>query len=276
MAAETQFPLIHQETTNYELPTIHHSPLTIVQNEPNSRTAGVSPAFRSCIARNEPNPRTATILPALPSPNYRKRTQSLPSPPICGLTQLPTTNNELRTKICETNPISVYQVSRRPLFQRNEPNSPHHRRPPGPTNPKLCETNPIFVPRHPPGLAIRELCETNPIPTSPASPSRITQNEPNSHHANLRNEPNLPHHHRPPDPKTRNEPNYRTGTACRAPAARKRTQFPHRPGHIRLVWAINIQDTACILRRPKSVVAFLGGCGYPALSNPWSKPGNLT
>ena len=63
--------------------------------------------------RNEPNSPYRWRLASLPSPDYAKRTQSV-RPPHAVL------------PLCETNPISTYPASRRPLFQRNEPNLPHH------------------------------------------------------------------------------------------------------------------------------------------------------
>ena len=82
-------------------------------------------------------------------------------------------------KKCETNPIPTYQVSRSPLFQRNEPN---------------------FQPRRTCG---------NPKMRNEPNPSL-------AHDPKMRNEPNFPHRWRlaglPSPPIMRNEPNFHPAT----------------------------------------------------------------
>ncbi len=67
----------------------------------------------------------------------------------------------LNTAFNKTNPIPAYQVSRHPIFMRNEPNLPRPARHPRParqsTNYQLPTTN--------------QICETNPIPTPIVIPS---------------------------------------------------------------------------------------------------------
>ncbi len=167
---------------------------------------------------------------------------------------------ELRkTRKCKTNPIPAYQVSRQPLFQRNEPKShrPYDTIMQNEPNPRRGqaqsgETNPIppgyyakrtqFQPRR--NLWKTKKHETNPIPAYQVSCHPIfTRNEPNSHRPydtkmqnepnsysahdpNAQNEPNLSPHRQPADnPKMQNEPNLTRPTVKNT----KRTQFAPRP-----------------------------------------------
>ena len=95
-------------------PPTHLTPGTVggALRPPKQTKRTQSPLLLSPIMRNEPNLpsrqlHTATV--------FAKRTQFRP-PTVPAPTQL-----------CETNPISTYKLSSRPLFQRNEPNLPHHR-----------------------------------------------------------------------------------------------------------------------------------------------------
>ncbi len=129
---------------SYETNPIPPSRASIPRNEPNSRTPGVPPHTK---IRNEPN------LAPLASPIMQNEPNLPPG----------------RTQLRETNPISAYPASRRPLFMRNKPNLPAARILPA-SHPRLLrKTNPIS---RLPGLPSPLLCETNPIiaPPPPAAP----------------------------------------------------------------------------------------------------------
>ncbi len=98
-----------------------------VENQKTAKRTQSHPQ-RTCGRPKNAKRTQSTPMVTLPHPKKSKRTHST-NP------ELPTTNQFIQnepnyhpptTQMCKTNPITAYQVSRRPLFQRNEPN-PHPR-----------------------------------------------------------------------------------------------------------------------------------------------------
>ena len=168
--ANSQSPTANSQKIRNE-PNFHRSGPVEAQKYETNPIPAHQVSHRPIFMRNEPNPSTAAIFPARPYPKYAKQTQFQPGPRPKYAKRTQSTNHEPPTTnylsetnpiprptnsqppkansyFYETNPILAYQVSRRPLFQRNEPNyrSPHD---------PICETNPISA---------RQKCETNPIP----------------------------------------------------------------------------------------------------------------
>ena len=159
------------------------SPIT--QNEPNFSPANSqSPKAKSCFSRNEPNLTPATPRLRKTNPIYTR----------------PTIKNAKRTQFTvppphlyhETNPITAYQVSRHPMFMRNEPNfqqpiyilqstiynpmaqSPYGQGPGTPGCPHYAKQTQFTTP-----YTIRNIQYTIPSPNlTPAAP-RLCENEPN-------------------------------------------------------------------------------------------------
>ncbi len=180
MTPETQFPPIHQETTNYELWNIPRGGPTTNQNmrnEPNSRTAGVSPASQSPKMRNEPNfaparpkIRKTNPIPQTQQPKNTKRTQSTARP---------------HPQTRETNPIYVprHPPTSLPIPQLHETNPiPAYQR--VPTHPKYAKRTQFPHPRViPPVLPSshygKQTQSTLPPPSRHPPRPAITKNEPN-------------------------------------------------------------------------------------------------
>ncbi len=164
----TTSPLIFSST-----PLLHYSTSApTMRNKPNPSPANAQKQTANCQKmRNEPNYR----IPSVPPPHiHAKRTQFPPLPPshrpknakgiqstnyeppttnyLCKTNPIytrPTIKNAKRTQFTvppphlfhETNPITAYQVSRHPIFMRNEPNFHHCHHP---TDPKM-QNEPNFA-----------------------------------------------------------------------------------------------------------------------------------
>ncbi len=205
MTAETQIPLIHQETQKESSPAAGGPPVfnlglsgedppsflretnPIATHPSNPPTTNYEPRTTNSIMRNEPNPE-----PAPQSTNHQRRTmnylcQNEPNPGTSGI--LPASP---APQLCETNPIPTYP-SNPPTTNSIMQNKPNLQ--PRPTTKMLSEAKSAVADQNEPN------CRAAGV--SPGSPPRIAQNEPNS----------------------------RTGKACRAPTMQKTNPICHAPRH---------------------------------------------
>ncbi len=172
----------------------HHSPdyAKRTQSQPGKYTKRTQspppPSHRPKNCETNPIPTRFGFHPSQTIPHCAKRTQLPRTAGVSPAFPLP---------LCETNPISAYQVSRSPLFMRNEPNSPLPQ--PGP-RPKYTKRTQLL--HH---FSSTPLLHYSTTPLLPSHPPNA-QNEPNYYSPTpllhfstsalisplfMRNEPNL-------------------------------------------------------------------------------------
>ncbi len=150
-----------------DIPTAKNTKRTQATARPHPQTRETNPIYRTTGSLpSRPSPQICETNPIYarkytkrtqfhpgPRPKYTKRTQlphtNCPPTPLIPLdfakrTQFPTTNiHSTIYNIQSFAPIPAYQVSRHPIFMRNEPNLPRPRLPDRRLQPPICETNPI-------------------------------------------------------------------------------------------------------------------------------------